>query len=349
MKQVAVALSGGVDSSVSAALLKERGYSVVGFFISVRTPFTQCVSEEDRIDAMRACAALQIPFLEYAASEVYTKEVLEPFVQAYRNGETPNPDVWCNSAVKFSAAFRFLKEQGLSCMATGHYAQIRELDGRHVLFRSVDEQKDQTYFLYTLPSEILSTLLFPVGAMRKEEVRAHARRLHLPAAEKRDSTGLCFLGDISLRRFLEEQIGIQKGQVVDERGVVLGEHDGVWFFTIGQRHGFTITDKKRGPYVVVRKDRATNTLTVAFPASAPENVGSTSVLLREVVLRRARSSLPPLFARYRHRGALFPVSVAVEKNTMRVVAHSPQAIAAGQSVVLYTEEGECVGGGVVCL
>ena len=336
-RSVAVAVSGGVDSSVAALLLKERGLRVTGIFITIRNPaHIPCTSSDDRRHAMRACAAIGIPFLDLDATDAYRERVIRPLIDAYRRGETPNPDVSCNSAVKFGAIARLLLEKGFDRIATGHYARVRRVDGETRLFRSVDEEKDQTYFIHATPSDLLDCALFPVGGYTKRRVRSLASRVRLPAAEKKDSVGLCFLGDVGMKDFLSAYLPVKRGDVRRTDGEVIGEHDGAWFYTIGQRHGFRAASTL--PQVVVRKDMRDNVLVVA---DTPETAAKREFLLADPVIRRLPQAA--LVARYRHRGALCPVSVT--SNGAAVVFDRPQVVAPGQSVVLYTEDGECLGGG----
>ena len=341
-------MSGGVDSSVAAYELLRDGYPVSGVFITIwNPPHIPCTAGEDRQDAMRACAALEIPFVEYDATEVYRKRVIEPFVEAYRRGETPNPDVLCNRFVKFDAVSSFVREKGFAHIATGHYAQAREVDGVRRLYRSVDSEKDQTYFIYTLSQEILDCVLFPVGAYTKQQVRAIARDAGLPAAEKKDSVGLCFLGAVSMRDFLSAYIEPKAGAVcLSESKENIGTHSGAWFYTIGQRHGFTITDSAQGPYVVVGKDIEKNMLFVQKGAAA-RAPGSRQFTLEDAVFRRPPADGEHLAARCRHRGDLYPVSLTVRGSSAVVVFTEEQTVAKGQSVVVYGDDGECLGGGVV--
>ena len=355
-ERVAVAVSGGVDSSVAAYLLQKSGISVCGVFITIRAPgHVVCSSAEDRVDAMRACAALGIPFMEFDATDLYRRAVIEPFVAAYRRGETPNPDVLCNTFVKFDALYQFIREKGFAYLATGHYARAGEIDGRVRLLRSVDEEKDQTYFIHTMRQEVLERVLFPVGEHTKSEVRAIARRAALPAAGKRDSVGLCFLGAVSMKEFLSAYIAPREGEVRlvgDDAKVcdtAVGTHDGVWFYTLGQRHGFTVSDSSRGPYVVVGKDGKRNVLFVSRSEDVRRDAGQREFRIVDVVFRE-----PPVgdvFARYRHRGGVLPVSVrkdeAVGDGGLIVSFERPQVISPGQSIVLYTRGGVCPGGGVV--
>ena len=346
--RVGVLLSGGVDSSVAAYLLLRDGFSVSGVFITIWNPsHIPCTAAADRQDAMRACAALGIPFIEYDATDVYRRKVIDPFVEAYRRGETPNPDVLCNQFVKFDAVSSFVQEEGFDYIATGHYAQVREVGGVRRLYCSVDSEKDQTYFIYTLSQETLDCVLFPVGTYTKQQVRVIARDADLPAAEKRDSVGLCFLGDVSMQDFLSAYIEPKQGAVClfGERKVI-GTHNGAWFYTPGQRHGFSVTDGGRGPYVVVDKDVEKNVLFVQKNDVACVT-GSTQFTLGDIVFRRLPADGESVVARYRHRGELHSVLLVVDSDSAVVTFTEKQVIAKGQSVVVYGDGGECLGGGVV--
>ena len=346
-ERIGVLLSGGVDSSVATHLLLREGYSVYGIFITILSPaHIPCTTFVDRQDAMRACAAFSVPFLEFDATDLYRKQVIEPFVDAYRQGNTPNPDILCNQFVKFDAVRAFALEQGCTRIATGHYAQVKQCDGVRRLYRSVDADKDQTYFIYTLSQEILDSVLFPVGGYTKRQVRGIAASARLPAATKQDSVGLCFLGDVLMKSFLLAYIGQRTGAVVLlDSGRKIGTHDGVWFYTLGQRRGFVVSGVCPGPYVVVKKDTTNNVLFVRH-ADADVTAGlETQVTLVDTVFRRMPDSGERVVARYRHRGELFPVSVR-DEGGVRVSFDSPQHIAPGQSVVVYGHDGECLGGGV---
>lgn len=349
--RVGVLMSGGVDSSVAAHLLLRDGYVVSGVFITIRNPsHVPCTAAADKQDAMRACAALGIPFIEYDATDVYRSKVIEPFVGAYRRGETPNPDVLCNQFIKFDVLYDFLKKKGFDRVATGHYAQVRVVDGVSRLHRSADERKDQTYFIYAISQRVLNHVLFPVGEYVKSQVRSLAVAANLPAAHKKDSVGLCFLGDVSMKDFLSVYIEPKVGEVrVLDGGEAIGVHDGAWFYTVGQRHGFSVTSADRGPYVIVEKDIVRNVLFVRKGGDdAGGGCGGKKFHLANTVFRRIPGQDESVLARYRHRGGLYPVACSVDDNSAEVAFTELHTIAVGQSLVLYGGDGECFGGGSVC-
>ena len=264
-KKVFVGLSGGVDSSVSAALLKKAGYDVTGVFIKVwqpdfwNSPSTSsgqsqfhCDWKEDMRDAMRVCAKLDIPFIKLDLEKEYKREVVDYMIREYRAGRTPNPDIMCNKYVKFGAFFDWAMKQGADYVATGHYAQIVKRKAQNVKLKksgsrnvmgymlhvSKDKEKDQTYFLYNLEQPHLAKTLFPIGHLEKSEVRKLAHRFGLVTAEKKDSQGLCFIGKVDMKDFLKHFIKEKHGRVLDTNGKVIGSHRGAVFYTIGERHGF---------------------------------------------------------------------------------------------------------------
>lgn len=342
MQTVFVGLSGGVDSAVSAYLLKKQGYRVVGAFIKAWEPdFLPCTGAEDRLSAMRVAASLGIPFVMYDLGDEYKRAVVDHFVSEYEAGRTPNPDVLCNRLIKFGAFWEHAKKDGADLLATGHYAMNEKLpDPGFRLLASKDKEKDQTYFLWTLTQDDLTHTLFPVGGMEKHEVRAIAEEADLPNAARKDSQGLCFLGHVEMMEFLKRSIPAKKGIVRDETGAVVGQHEGAWFYTIGQRHGFSSNARERR--YVVRKDIAKNELVVsaeplgehpqkAFRLSGINWVSGSAYEGRALV-------------RYRYRQPLAPASLG----SGRVVFDEPQLPAEGQSAVFYDERGEaCLGGGVI--
>lgn len=352
--RVFVGMSGGVDSSVSAALLKKAGCDVTGVFIKVWQPdWIECNWREERLEAMRAAAHLDIPFVTLDLEREYKEGVIDYMIREYSAGRTPNPDVMCNREVKFGAFWKWAEGQGADFIATGHYAQnVRGSDGLQHMLVSKDLNKDQTYFLWTLTQNDLAHVLFPVGGMNKEEVRAAARKFGLPNADKKDSQGLCFIGKVDVKEFLNHYITSAPGKVLNEAGKEIGEHPGALLFTIGERHGFTVTDKTPhdAPYYVTAKNAAANTITVsnrvADSTKNPHNPAPS--------LNRLSWTTEPLRggdkiqARTRYRETLIDIElISIIGNGASVRFAQPhQTITPGQSLVFY-RNGECLGGGVI--
>jgi len=344
-KKVFIGMSGGVDSSVSAAILKKQGYDVTGVFIKVWQPdWITCTWKEDRLDAMRVAARLEIPFITLDLEKEYKEEVVDYMIAEYRKGRTPNPDVMCNRYVKFGGFFDWAMKQGADFVATGHYAQV--IGGK--LVAGNDKNKDQTYFLWTLTREQISKTIFPVGNIEKPEVRKLAKRFNLPNAEKKDSQGLCFIGKIDIKEFLSRYIDTQKGNILDINGNIIGEHDGSFFYTIGERHGFNITKKTPNdePYYVISKDIEKNTITVANKNTAGELPnGITKIKLNDVNWNQGETLIgKKLMARSRYRAPLQEIEF-VDNSTVEFT--NPQfTISPGQSLVFYDGE-VCLGGGII--
>jgi len=371
-KRVALGMSGGVDSSVAARLLKDQGYDVTGVYLECwRAP--GCRTDQDRKDALQVALGLEIPFTVLDFKEAYRDRVVEYFFQEYEAGRTPNPDVMCNKEIKFGLFYDWAMANGFDAVATGHYAQILPLnDHQPGLFSSQDSWKDQTYFLYRLTAEQLHHTLFPIGHLTKTEVRALAKSFNLPVAEKKDSVGICFIGDINVHEFLRERLGENPGQVVDRQGRLIGEHKGLWFYTIGQRHGFTIFPKTvtvsdQGeridhhnipPFYVIGKDAKKNQLIVGFGRETYQD--SFRVALPHWTNEKALTQLFPavtqnlplsVLVRIRHTGQLH--SATYDPHTQRVTLAEPiQGIAEGQSAVFYLDTDlpqppVCLGGAVI--
>ncbi len=350
--RVLVALSGGVDSSVAAALLLEEGHTVHGAFIKTwSVPWLPCSWREERRDAMRVAAHLHIPFHTIDLSHEYEKSVVEYLVAEYARGNTPNPDVMCNKYIKFGGLLRYALDNGYTHVATGHYAQVREVEEgskkRYELYTGKDAQKDQTYFLWTLNQEQLSKTLFPVGGFEKSDVRVLADRFTLPTAKKKDSQGICFLGKVDMKDFLSHYLKSKKGNVLNMEGDVIGVHDGAQMYTLGQRHGFTIHKKTptSKPYYVVERDVTKNILVVGN-SDVEEGVSTSAILLQECNW----ISPPPktCMARLRYRQPLFSVTLkSCTDTTCELLLDKPQPfVQRGQSVVLYQGE-KCLGGGII--
>ncbi len=350
-QKVFVGLSGGVDSSVAAGLLKESGFDVVGVFIKVwYPPFMECNWREERRDAKRVTAHLDIPFQEFDLSDTYKKEVVDYMIASYAEGRTPNPDVMCNRAVKFGAFLKEAVSRGADFIATGHYARKEGLSAPFRLLRGVDEEKDQTYFLWTLDQEQLSRSLFPVGDTRKEYVRKKAESLGLFTATKKDSQGLCFIGKIGMKEFLKRYIKERPGEVLDENGKVIGHHSGAHFYTLGERRGFTVTIQgtEDRPRYVVSKDVEKNTITVSEEARQNKKFLTKKVGLDTVNFIADRPVPDRLYqSRFRHRQTLVSCRIKEDDGAFEVVFSEAQpAVSPGQSLVLY-EDDKCLGGGVI--
>ncbi len=354
-KKVFVGLSGGVDSSVSAALLQQEGYEVIGVFIKVwQADFLPCTWREEKREAMRAAAHLGIPFLTLDLEKEYKEGVVDYMISEYEMGRVPNPDVMCNKHVKFGAFLEFAKKNGAHFIATGHYARVDKSTNELRLRTGVDNEKDQSYFLWTLTQEQLAHTLFPVGQMVKSEVRTLAHKFGLPNAEKKDSQGLCFMGPVDMAEFLKHYLKTEKGEVLSEDGLLIGQHEGALLYTIGQRHGFTTskTVVDEAPYFVIAKDIKKNTLVVAH-----RKLGEAQSAHLKIAVS-SYSFISPQFqisdrnvitARIRYRGALYPVILTEDKNAGRLTVdfkEEVEGISAGQSIVFYDGD-ECLGGGVI--
>lgn len=345
MKKVFVGLSGGVDSAVSAALLKERGFDVTGVFIKVWQPdFLPCTWRDERRDAMKVTIALDIPFLFFDFSDEYKKGVVDRVISDYKRGLTPNPDVLCNKEIKFGSFLRKAKEMGADYIATGHYAKIE--NGK--LLEGTDKEKDQSYFLWSIPREDLSHIIFSLGGLEKSEVRKLARKFSLPVAEKKDSQGICFIGNVEMSEFLSHFFPSKPGKVLDTAGEVIGSHGGVVFYTIGERRGFQITKKKpeAGAFYVVAKDVKTNTLTVSNREPEIVLLSPKGVFAADLNIITEPSS-NSLTARIRYRGEKVPVRVKKAGKGLEVRFENPmKGLSLGQSIVFYEDEA-CLGGGVM--
>jgi tRNA-specific 2-thiouridylase len=343
--KVFVGLSGGVDSAVSAALLIKQGFDVTGVFIKTWTPdFAPCTWRQERRDAMRVAARLGIPFLFFDFEEEYKRGVADYMIEEYKKGRTPNPDVMCNRVVKFGAFWEKARSMGADYVATGHYARIDKNNGMYLLKEGKDREKDQSYFLWTLTQDDLSHTFFPVGDMEKNEVRNLAKKFNLPVSNKKDSQGICFIGDIDMKEFLSHYVDTTPGDVLNMDAEVIGRHNGALLYTIGERHGFDIQKKSPDskPFYVVAKDISNNTITVSNDTS----------VISENTPKRARMdnvnwiNEPALEcqARIRYRQNKFPVKI----DGGEVLFSSPQIVASGQSVVFYRDS-ECLGGAILSL
>ncbi len=352
-KTVVVGMSGGVDSSVSALLLKQQGYNVIGLFMKnwdEKDDRGQCTAEQDYEDVRRVCSKIGIPYYTVNFTKEYMDNVFEAFIKDYEAGRTPNPDVLCNREVKFKPFLRFAKSIGADFIATGHYAQIRHENGKHYLLRAVDENKDQTYFLNQLNQAQLQDVLFPVGGLKKEQVREIAHQHGLITADKKDSTGICFIGERKFREFLKGFIPAQRGDILTMDGKVVGQHEGSMYYTIGQRKGLNVGGIKgdeQGRWFVVKKDVKRNIVYISHDESLLYRNGLTACQFNFIPVHPAKNEFSCL-ARFRHRQPLFEVNVqCLQDNSVRVQFAQPQRdVNEGQYVVLY--DGQlCLGGGYI--
>ena len=351
--RIVVGMSGGVDSSVAALLLKRAGHEVIGVFMNNWEEEDEngvCTSERDWADVRAVCARIGIPYYSVNFAKEYYERVFTHFLDEYRRGRTPNPDVLCNREIKFSAFLRFAEELGADKLATGHFARIGKVGGEYTLLRAADENKDQTYFLYQIGQEALSMAMFPVGGLTKPEIRAIAREAGLPVSEKKDSTGVCFIGERSFKPFLMHYLPAQPGPIVDISGKELGRHDGLMYYTLGQRRGLGIGGGGDGRrWFVVEKDLQNNRLVVEQGEDSPRlySLGA-RVSHAHWVLR----PVEPPFAcqvRLRHRQPLQDVVLlpGKEEGEWLLRFAAPQrAVTPGQFAAFY-RQGECLGGATI--
>ena len=349
-----VGLSGGVDSSVAALLLQQAGEPIAGLFMQnwADDGSGECRAEDDRRDAVAVAGKLSIPIHFRDFSQQYWDGVFQHFLDEYAAGRTPNPDVLCNREVKFKHFLDAARELGADYIATGHYARTDVLDGRHRLLRGVDRNKDQSYFLHQLGQVQLAATKFPVGELPKPEVRQLAAAAGFATANKKDSTGICFIGERDFRSFLAQYLPMQQGEIRDPDGVLLGQHDGVFFHTLGQRGGLNIggvKGREAAPWYVVGKDVASNTLTI------DQGVDSPYLMSKQLLSEPGHwiSGAPParLFectaqTRYRQPDEACTVEVRDDGCLLIRFEHAQRAVTPGQSVVLYLGE-ECLGGAVI--
>lgn len=338
---VFVGLSGGVDSSVAAYLLKKEGHEVTGVFIRTWQPsHVPCTQTEDERSAMSAAAHLDIPFLTLDLAEVYRREVGERFIAGYARGETPNPDVLCNREVKFGAFLAFARARGADAVATGHYARLIDEHGELRLARGVDAEKDQSYFLALVPPPLFPFMRFPLGDLRKAQVRAIAARAGLPNAARKDSQGICFLGRVDLQEFLSPYLPLCEGAVLDVHGARVGTHRGAALYTLGERHGFTAIAGGQPQYVHAI-DIATNTITVGAKRDVPAR---TTLALRDTVASGAVAGAA-YEAVVRYRGEPLRARLSQRSDGVWIAELSSGALVApGQVVVLYKDDIVRLGG-----
>lgn len=392
MKTVYVGMSGGVDSSVSALLLKQQGYKVIGVYMknwSKDLPGMKCPWAEDLADAKRVATKLDIDFEVWDFEDAYKKKVVDYMLAEFKKGNTPNPDIMCNQEIKFKLFYEEAMKRGADFIATGHYARVKfsksvfaqhgepslakasdlpdfynaesvvkmktaqicprceKIDFENLtpaLCRAVDDNKDQTYFLYRISGEALAHTLFPIGDMLKPDVKKLAEKHGLHNAYKKESMGVCFVGEVGMKDFLKEYIDIEPGEIRElESDKVLGYHEGAIFYTIGQRHGLYVGGGL--PYYIVKKDLKNNILYVSQNLN-DDNLWTTELELKDVFIRNKKTAAAgprTVLVRIRHRAPLLPATF----DGTKVIFEKPiKRIAPGQSVVFYDGE-VCLGGGIV--
>lgn len=345
MKKVFVGLSGGVDSSVAAALLAEQGYDVTGVYMknwSKDLPGFPCPWKEDYQDAKRVAVKLGIPFEMFDFEKEYFDKVVAYMLDGFKSGITPNPDVMCNQEIKFKLFYELSRSKGADYIATGHYANTTK--GK--LLTAVDENKDQTYFLYRANSEVLEHTLFPLGNMTKPEVREEAKKRNLVTANKKESMGICFVGKVGIKEFLSQYVTTKPGNIVDQDGEIIGQHEGAIFYTIGQRHGLDIGGGL--PYYVTGKNMDKNEVYVTNDIQ-DENLWSDTIYLTSLHWINQLPETGKIYQiRTRHRAKLANCKFfAISAESAQVLLDEPiRALTPGQSAVFY--DGDiCIGGGII--
>ncbi|WP_078545440.1 tRNA 2-thiouridine(34) synthase MnmA [Litchfieldia alkalitelluris] len=349
--RVVVGMSGGVDSSVAALLLKEQGYDVIGIFMKNWDDTDEngfCTATEDYEDVIRVCNQIGIPYYAVNFEKQYWDKVFTYFLDEYKAGRTPNPDVMCNKEIKFKAFLEHALTLGADYLATGHYARVEYRDGEYKMLRGIDDNKDQTYFLNQLGQDQLSKVLFPIGNIEKSKVRELAKEADLATATKKDSTGICFIGERNFKEFLSNYLPAQPGNMETLSGEVKGKHDGLMYYTIGQRHGLGIGGSG-DPWFVVGKDLEKNILYVD-QGFHNDLLYSESIIATNIAwVSDAKPEKEfKCTAKFRYRQPDNQVTVQIiDSNNVRIVFDEPiRAITPGQAVVFYNGD-ECLGGGTI--
>ncbi|MFL2697959.1 MAG: tRNA 2-thiouridine(34) synthase MnmA [Gammaproteobacteria bacterium] len=352
-KRVLLGLSGGVDSSVSAYLLKKDGYEVDAAFMrnwedDDGSPY--CSVKEDFMDAVFVSEQLDINLCEINFSKHYKEKVFSYFLSELEAGRTPNPDILCNKEIKFDKFFRYAMEHNYDFIATGHYCRVKEIDKQYCLLKGKDENKDQSYFLHSISKESLSKTLFPLGEFKKEEVRKIASEQNLVTSNKKDSTGICFIGERPFPEFVQNYVNQNPGPIISGKGDQIGTHIGLSFYTLGQRQGLGIGGLRNypdSPWYVLKKDITNNSLIVGQGNNNPLLFSSSLKTLNLELINKMNKGSYNLSAKIRYRQQDQVCKVEIGNDNAEVYFEEPQrAITPGQSLVLYSDD-VCLGGGEI--
>jgi len=356
-KKVLLGLSGGVDSAVSALLLKKQGYHVIGAFMKcfsdTKDPLTgECGWTKDKKDAQKIAAQLEIPFVQLDLEKQYKKQVILPMINKYKRGITPNPDIACNTIIKFPWLWKEAKELGCNFIATGHHARIKKTKSGYYLLQGKDKNKDQSYFLSELSQEDLSQTLFPVGNLTKEEVRKIAKKAHLQIWNKLGTRGICFVGKVNIKSFLEKVIKNKLGVVLSSEGEKIGTHPGIQYYTIGQRvHPSIGINIHKPKYLSQEKLYIANKLkpnTLIVTKEDSPLLLKKEISLKNLHLINKKDKIPKTIqARIRHLGEFHKGQLKISKNSIKFISNKPiRAVAPGQFLVLYNKQ-VCLGCGEI--